>query len=103
MLTNLFQECYNLCVVTYEDKFSKFLQDPQGVYTYCPEYNSACIETSEKSLSTWYNREEEKHKWLNEEGFTVSNSKTALESNRHSLKPDNARVMELSKVGCQYI
>ena len=78
-------------------------KDPQGVYTYCPEYNSASIETSEKRSSTWLNREEEKPKWLSEKGFTVSSSKTALESNRHSLKPDNARVMELGKVGCQYI
>jgi hypothetical protein len=68
------------------------------MYTYCPEYNSASIETSAKSSSTWLNREEEKDKWLSEEGFTVSSSKTALESNHHSLKPDSARVVELSKV-----
>ena len=74
------------------------LQDPQGVYTYCSDYNTASIETSEWNTTSQINREEEKQKWLTEDGFKVSTSKTALESNRHPLKPDNARVFELSKV-----
>ena len=72
-------------------------QDPNGVYTYCSDYNSASIENTQES-ATQINREEEKQKWLTADGFVVSSSKTALESNRHPQKPDNARVMELSKV-----
>ena len=53
--------------------------------------------TADESSSK-LNREEEKEKWLLSEGFHVSTSKTALETNRHPLKPDSARIVELGKV-----
>ena len=77
---------------------SECFKDPEGVYTYCSDYNSASIETSEESAASQINRDEEKQRWLTEKGFIVSSSKTALASNHHPLKPDNARVMELNKV-----
>ncbi len=68
------------------------------MYTYCPKYNSASIETAEKKSLSQLSREEEKQKWLTDKGFSVSCSKTALESNRHRLRPDSSRALELSKV-----
>ena len=68
------------------------------MYTYCSDYNTASIDTSEGNTISQINRDEEKQKWLTEDGFKVSISKTALQSNRHPLKPDDARMSELGKV-----
>ena len=68
------------------------------MYTYCSDYNTASIDASEGHTVSQINRDEEKQKWLTEDGFKVSISKTGLQSNRHPLKPDDARMSELGKV-----
>ena len=85
-------------VLTVNFSFPFLSQDRDRRFTYCPEYNSATVlpvhpETVKKQefLDSW-------KKWRTPKGFICPGKKTSLESNKHSKKPDSARMDELRKV-----
>lgn len=72
-------------------------KEPKQIFTYSQIYSSASLDPVAREEEVKALNRKSKDAWLTPHGFIFSGSKSSLECNQHPMKPDEARLADLSK------
>ncbi|XP_069062733.1 uncharacterized protein CFAP92 isoform X2 [Pleurodeles waltl] len=72
-------------------------KEPKQIFTYSQVYTSASLEPVDRDDEIKALATKSKDEWLTPDGFIIPGSKSSLECNQHTKKPDEARLADLSK------